>query len=352
MKINLSVKLTFLLLILSIFSNAQKTIAVQSNGTASFFIDWAQAWQNTNAGDTIYLPGGTFNIGNLDIDKVVTIIGVGHDTAYIHDRLFSHLNGTIRLLDGSDSTLLHGFLLGNLQIGTADANDNVENINISRCRIGTLKLGFNNPSPAKDILFTESVIAGIMDGMNAKHVQFNKNIFDGVVCNFNGSTVFSNNIFTYGHTANYVGYFPLESISFSFFNNNIFKVGFYPFKTTTIPSQNNLMENNIFAANITINPQTDLNVWNNNFFNQPLPDVFVGYTTGGFQSTNDYHLKTGSVGISAGTDGYDIGIYGTAIPFKEGAAPFNPRIVQETISKQTDENGRININVQVEAQQH
>ncbi|HOY52695.1 MAG TPA: hypothetical protein PLX49_13025, partial [Prolixibacteraceae bacterium] len=82
-------------------SVAQKTIAVQRNGEAVFYTEWAQAWSNTQAGDTIYLPGGTFNVGDLDIDKPVIIIGVGHDTASIHDRLYSNLNGNLRLIEGA-----------------------------------------------------------------------------------------------------------------------------------------------------------------------------------------------------------------------------------------------------------
>ncbi len=314
--------------------SAQKTIAVQSNGTASFYTDWAKAWQNTQAGDTIYLPGGTYNTGNIDIDKPVTIIGVGHDTASIHDRLFSHLNGNIRLLKGSDGTSLHGFQFVNLYIGTNATNDSVTNISITRCKLTqTLILGYKNPSPANQITIDESVISSV-DGKNAKHVTFTKNIIHGNLSNFDGNVTFLNNILVRD-------YYTLYTINSVLFRNNFFRYGAYPIYSN---SQNNLFQNNIFVANLNIHPQTDLNIWENNIFNQPINEVFVGFETG------DYHLKAGSVGIAAGTDGYDIGIYGTAVPYKEGGVPFTPRIIQDSVSKQTDEEGKINIKVQVEAQ--
>jgi hypothetical protein len=58
----------FLLLVLVIFALAtgvfaQKTIAVQGSNGATFHTNWASAWAATQTNDTIYLPGGTFNIG-------------------------------------------------------------------------------------------------------------------------------------------------------------------------------------------------------------------------------------------------------------------------------------------------
>lgn len=321
---------------IGILSFAQKTIAVQNNGTAKFYTDWALAWQNTQAGDTIYLPGGTFNTGTIEINKPITIIGVGHDATYVHDDLFSHINGEIRLLKGADGTMLHGFQMAKLRIGTNADNETVKNITISRCRCtGDFALGTTaNPSTASQIIVDECILSSV-NGMNAKHVTFTKNILTGSISNFNQNVSFINNFFSYN-------YYTLYRISSTLFRNNIFRSSLF---YNASDSPGNLFENNIFVQNFTVNPQTDLNIWNNNHFNQPLDDIFVNFAEG------DYHLKSTSVGVGAGTDGYDIGIYGTAIPYKEGAIPFTPRIVQETVSKQTDDEGKININVKVEAQE-
>jgi hypothetical protein len=329
---------------------AQKTITVQSNGDATFYTDWASAWEATQVGDTIYLPGGTFNIGNLVINRKVTIIGVGHDPTQTHDGLFSHLNGNIYFVEGSDESLLHGFQFTNLYFNTTSwVNQAVSNVTISRCRITNLtQLGYTKPSLAQHILFKENVLGGAIYGRDAQQIQFVKNIIDERVYEFDGYTVFTNNIFTYYYTST-VAWAPLQQMKNALFQNNIFRTTSYPLNTGNC--DNNLLQANIFAANITINTQTDLNTWVGNFFNQPLAEVFVNFTGGAFNPEHDYHLLPTSVGVGAGTDGFDIGIYGTAVPYKEGAVPFNPQITFEQVSGQTDEAGNIEVQVNVSAQE-
>ena len=207
-------------------------------------------------------------------------------------------------------------------------------------------MGNSSPSPVQNVHITESVL-GSIDGFNAQNVQFNKNIIDGSVQHFNGTTVFSNNIFSFGYYSNWSWHLPVRNIKNSLFQNNIFKVNNNPLDANC---QNNLLQNNIFFSNFTPDPQTEENIWQNNFFNQAFENVFVNYTGGAFNPSFDYHLLPSSVGINAGSDGYDIGIYGTAVPYKEGAVPFNPQVVFEQVSNQTDENGNISIEVEVEAQ--
>jgi hypothetical protein len=342
---------TLCLLVISItILNAQKTITVQSNGQATFYTDWAAAWTNTQAGDTIYLPGGTFNTGNIVIDRKVTIIGVGHDATHNHDGLFSHLNGNIYMVEGSDHSHLHGFQFAALYFyQTNNSAQVVSNVTVSRCRIsGITYLGYAKPSPVKHILFEENVFGGAIYGREAQHIRFVKNIIDSRVFEFNGYTEFSNNIFSYYYSSS-ISWATLQQVYNTFFQNNIFRTISYPLNTGSCA--NNVFNNNIIAANITIDAGTDLNTWTGNFFNQPMTGVFVNYTTGGFSPDNDYNLLPASVGKLAGTDGFDIGIYGTAVPYKEGAIPFNPQITLDQVSGQTDADGNIEIQINVSAQE-
>lgn len=329
------------------FVRAQKTIAVQSNGNATFYTDWAMAWEATLDGDTIYLPGGTYTTGNIVIDRKVTIIGVGHDATQTHDGLYSHLNGNIYMVEGSDNSLLHGFRFTNLYFwSTSWENQAVSNITVSRCHISNvLQLGYTIPSPAQHLLFEENAIGGTVHGRNAQNIQFRKNIFDSRVYEFDGQTIFSNNIFSYYYTSG-PSWAPLQQMKNVLFTNNIFRTTSYPFGA----SENNVLQHNIIVANFTPDPQTDLNIWTGNFFNQPLSSVFVNFTGGGFNADNDYHLLPTSVGVDAGTDGFDVGLYGTAVPYKEGAVPFNPQVTFEQVSGQTSEEGNIEVQVNVSAQ--
>lgn len=326
---------------------SQKTIAVQSNGTATFHTDWASAWAATQAGDTIYLPGGTFTIGYFTIDKTVAIIGVGHDPTQTHDSLFSHLNGTIHFAEGSDNSLLHGFQFGNLNFYANYQNQAVSNITVSRCRIiGAVNMGYTLPSPVQHVLFTENVLNNV-NGFNSQNIQFYKNIMDGVIQQFDGTTIFSNNIFSFGKYSSYVWQLPVRNVKNSLFQNNIFRVDNNPLDINCL---NNLVQNNIFYKNFTPDPQSEENIWQNNFYGQSFENVFESYLTGPFTPEFDYHLLPTSVGVDAGVDGFDIGIYGTAVPYKEGAVPFNPQIIIEQVSTQTDEEGNISVQVEVESQ--
>jgi hypothetical protein len=53
-----------------------------------------------------------------------------------------------------------------------------------------------------------------------------------------------------------------------------------------------------------------------------------------------------------GTDGTEIGIYGTAYPFKDGAFPVNPRIKFNSIAPATDAQGKIKVDIKVDAQEY
>ncbi|MEI7983947.1 MAG: hypothetical protein WCI71_20035 [Bacteroidota bacterium] len=69
-----------------------------------------------------------------------------------------------------------------------------------------------------------------------------------------------------------------------------------------------------------------------------------------FSYTNNYHLKSTSNGHNAGTDGTDVGIYGTLIPYKEAAVPFNPHISSKSIGSTTNPTGTLDVDIRVSAQ--
>jgi hypothetical protein len=52
------------------------------------------------------------------------------------------------------------------------------------------------------------------------------------------------------------------------------------------------------------------------------------------------------------TDGTDVGIYGTASPYKPGGVPYNPHFRSATIAPATDPDGDLPVNIRVAAQTH
>lgn len=73
--------------------------------------------------------------------------------------------------------------------------------------------------------------------------------------------------------------------------------------------------------------------------------VLVWYV---FNYAHNYHLKSPTTYL--GTDGTEVGIYGGTFPYKEGSVPRNPHIQLKNIASKTDDNGSLQIEIQVEAQ--
>lgn len=321
---------------------SQTHIAVQNNGEAAFYGNFADALAATAAGDTIYLPGGNFNIGTIDIDKKLTILGVGHYPEYTLASGITQLDGTIRFIEGADHSQLQGvYLTGHIYLGSGLSNQVVNNLMVSRCNVSNIYLSYNGSTAndATHLYFSENVIRSTVYGGYVQYVQFAKNFIGGGLRNLNSNAIIRNNIFL-TTSSGYLAY--LQSVVFE---NNVFLSTGNPIGVSTSSCAFN---NNIFVNNFSLPVGFS---GTGNIVNKPLAQIFMNYTGGNFSYESDFQLSETSEGINAGTDGNDIGIYGTTVPYKEGAVPFNPRIVSQQVAPETDEDGNIQININIEAQQ-
>jgi hypothetical protein len=322
------------LVLVSATATAQLRFVVQNAGGATVYESFASALAASQQGDTIYLPGGTFDIGNATINKKITMIGVGHYPAYTGPTNRTELTGSIYLVAGADTSQFHGFYLtGNFMWGTSTGNQMVNKITISRCNISNIYLSYgSNTSTSEQILISENVVRGSIVGMNAQNVLIEKNIVNNIG-NFNNNALITNNVLTVPSSD------CLNSIiSCTIQNNVVVHNGSYLFyRSSANTVQNNLFVNTYSAGSGNIDKQL-------------LESIFVNYSGGAFSYVHDFKLKDTSPGKNAGTDGTDIGIYGTVVPYKEGAVPFNPHITDEQIATRTDSQGKLNVKVTVEAQ--
>ena len=322
------------LVLVSATATAQLRFVVQNAGGATVYESFASALAASQQGDTLYLPGGTFNIANATIDKKITMIGVGHYPAYTQPTNRTELTGNINLLAGADSSQFHGFYLtGNFMWGTSAVNQMVNKITISRCNVNAIALSSGgNPSTSEQILISENVVRGAIVGRYAQNVLIEKNIVYNISY-FNNNVLINNNVV-------FTNDFCLDYITSCTVQNNVIVGGagsylFYNSSANTV--QNNLFVNTYAEGSGNIDKQS-------------LESIFVNYSGGAFSYEHDFHLKETSPGKNAGTDGNDIGIYGTVTPYKEGAVPFNPHITDEEIATRTDSQGKLNVKVTVEAQ--
>lgn len=335
------------LLLLTWNSFSQTQFALHHLGEATFFKNFAEALDASLEGDTIYLPGGNFNIGNVVIDKKLVLVGAGHYPQYSLATGITSLQGEIILVTGADHSQLHGFYLtGNIRLGNSLENQQVNNISITRCSINELRLNYDgsaNPTTSQNIMVMENVIRGQLYGGYAQYVFFSKNFFGYRVVHFNGNATFTNNIFlrqTSSWNDYVIGY--AES---TLFYNNIFLTNNYLLGGSSFA---NTFNHNIFVQNFVIPAGS---TGTGNIIQKPLAEIFANHSGNMFKYESDFQLADTSEGIGAGTDGNDIGIYGTNIPYKEGAIPFNPRIVSGQVSTETDADGNIQIDIIVNSQQ-
>lgn len=319
-------------------SMAQKTIAVLSGTSWSFYTDFSTALNQCASGSTIYLPGGNFVLSQSSdtINKSIAIIGVGHYPDSTNATGKSVLQGNLFFSSGGQNIYLEGVdITGDLQpIGTSVV---INNVRFQRSRIrGSIYLT-NGNAYFSEISFNECVVDyRVYSGSN---VRFEKCILLNYFSNCL-NCYFENNVFLYnGGSFNNV----LNGFSFCELNNNIFA------NTSPIfySSDNNVCRNNSMAlTGMGGSNTTEIN----SITNITLNNTFVNVPSNGFNYNYDYHLLSTSTGKNAGTDGTDIGIYGTTYPYKPSAVPANPHISTKVISPSSAPNGTLPVNIRVIAQ--
>lgn len=315
-------------------SFGQNLIAVQNGGEPTFYQQVDDVIVNAQDGDTIYIPGGTWVV-TKPITKRLHLAGVGHNPDATDATFATTLAHTFTLADGANNGSLTGLFIRD---GFNSSNATVTSYTVSRCRIAN-NLSFSSKN--SNFMFFENILEGSISSTItgtefASNFSFSNN-FIGYFYggNYPNNSVYKNNIFTYS------AYFI--STQYSLFENNIFVY----FNLSGI--LNSTFKNNLFVAPVVFPVGT--NVGSNNIDGQEESTIFVNQEGANFNYAHDYHLQTSSPGKNAGTDGTDVGIYGGIYPWKEGSIPFNPHFETIQISPKTDDNGNLNVNIKVVAQE-
>jgi hypothetical protein len=353
-------KITHLILfgILFMFQNSfsQSIITVQSGINVYQYNSFDSAMAYAINGDQIYLPGGVFTSGNFIVNKSVEIFGAGHYPDSTLATGITNLIGDVNLVNGSSGGLLTGcYISGNIKVGSGvPGTDSVSNFSISRCNFNNLYLSSTGLPPTNAHIFSvsENIIRGSIMGANAQSINISQNIIQGGVGYFSGNATFNNNDFIgLGNCPVLISF--LNLVSSSTFVNNIFL--FSPPACTGAAFFGDTCNLNVFTNNLFKSAITFPNGTNNGYnsiTNQTVSSIFLTATGDVFYYSQDYHLKTTSLGYHAATDGYDVGVYGTLQPYKTDAVPFNPHIQQKAISTSTNPQGQLNIQINVAGQDH
>ena len=320
--------------------NAQK-VALLHNGVTTIFSTvnpFTDAYTAAVSGDTIYLPGGSFTPPN-EFYKALTIFGAGHyvDSTMVTGK--TYINGGFVLREDADKFYMEGLEI-NGSVNFA-GNESINQVIIRRCRItASISISGNLTKPSTNFSLIGSVVLGNIDLPNAQIVLISNCIIQGQVSNSN-SNLFNNNLWLTDYV--YYGSEPAISGSNNQLNNNIF---------VKISSANLAVGNgNIFYRNLCVSASPGygtLPTVNNTYTGVAQANIFINQSGYVFDYSHNYHLKTPATYL--GTDGKEVGIYGGAFPYKEGAVPANPHFITKNIAAKTNINGQLQIQIQVAAQ--
>lgn len=353
--------LLFTALFIGASAHAQLTrIVVQGSGAPQVFTDLTEAVTAAQAGDKLYLSGGTFPYtGGLVIDKELHFIGAGiipdssqatgvttlngvdvNQPLYIlteaSGSTFTGIRFTRTEWDGSSNTT-------SVQFGTSSANDAPTGIVFQRCWFQRhLVLGHpDSPAANTNTIIDECILKGQLIGENhtatvTRTIAANGFNTIAIVSFFAGGLQVENCV-VLGTIQNTYG----ATIRNSYIQTNG--------NNATFGCANCVLENNI-TPNQTIASSAPGAVLTNNIENVDQSTVFVSESNGFYEVSDDLRMAPGSPGLAFGTDGTDVGIYGTSSPYKPGGVPYNPHFRSAVIAPATNANGDLPVNIRVAAQ--
>jgi len=303
-----------------------------SNNSTQIFTSLQSAYNSALDDDIIYLPGGTFTIQD-SIKKKLNFIGAGFFMDSCLTTGVTILSKTVLYIDSAGSGTTFEGLYINLQYNEFNPNGfhgGNNQFSLINCKLsgGTIKSGNN-------CIIKNCIILG--DITNVNNCLISNCILKrlGIQLNQNGATnsTIKNCIFT-----TQVGGYCVSNSTNSIFQNNIFGSNSIQYNSAT----------STFSNSIKYNPNTPQANEYNSILVDSIPQIFVSnMNTITINENYNYQLKPTCPGNNAGTDGTDVGIFGTAYPVKTGWVPSNPHMYFKQVAAETTPDGKLQIHYKV-----
>ena len=306
------------------------------NRPNSYVGDLQLAVNSASSGDTLYVYPSNTSYGTISINKRLYLFGKGFDGTQGYVSRINYLN-----LDTATSP------------ATNPSGSSFQGLTIN-------SLSCQKPNITNIIVAGNYFNGGITLGYNCSGwLIINNYVENNINLNSNSSIIISNNIFQSGYS------YPISNSNSSsvIFSHNLVVNFYYLYQVSNAIVTDNIficsgstnpsyMYNNIFYNNIswrtTLNPYAmppEANIGSGNKSNQD-PQFMTALSSGDFDITKDYHLKTSSPGKNAATDGTDIGPYGGSNPFVWGGSFTIPKITEANITNPViNVSTPINVNV-------
>jgi len=361
-------KITLFLILTVCGFNATKAQSIlrftPSLGTGEVYTNLDSAYTDAQDDDILYLSGNTFLFTPNYIEKRLTWVGAGIHSDSTNATGETKLNPTfstqnlLSIRPGAGSSSFSGINFGGMRLYDCDVAGNISLVTFSRCKFMSTSISLSyNSNYIGSVLsyrFQECIFNTFVEGNGFQtsapsNITFDNCLFaKGLFRLRTGAYTFNNCIFW--ATSQYD---RIQQNSGCTFNDCIFWDAADP----DFLSYDGLPSGNVFNRCVFSHPTipagssgTNPTVINNCIAN--VTDLFVN-TNGNFayEDGDDFHLLTGSAALTAGADGGQCGIYGGAVPAKQGFVPFNPHISSATIAPATI-NGTLNISIRTTSQSY
>ncbi len=330
--------ITLSLLILAAHAFAQGKVAVQSGSSVTYFDQTAlqSALNAAQDGDAVYLPGGTFT-GPFTLDRSIQLIGAGFFPDSSSATATSIITGTFFLTSNVSGSYISGVTFAGSLQAPANTFPVISDIMFHRCNF---QGSFGSPSPSSfafganssALVLSESIVTNVSLN-DAKNCVISSCIVSGQVTSCRQATIeFCH--FTLGSPGIITGCANCTIQGNVFVSSNAGLAG-------TSSSTATIHHNCFVDATPTFSDGSGYA----NQIGVSLASIYVNYPGGGYLSTTDLHLASGSPAIGAGPGGMDCGIYGGPSPWKVGSVPSNPHIQQQFIGITTYPQGDLPVQI-------
>ncbi len=331
-----------LVLIFNVMQAKAQTATLEHNGVTTVFNSsinsFVDAYAAAANGDKLYLSAGFFNVPT-GVAKKLRIIGSGHfpDSASVARR--TTFTGALNILKGADSLHVEGVFINGTINFQGDAN--ISAVKLFRCRTSTMLFPYTGTKKS-NLVFEECFVDGGIDfGNTAVNPIILRSVIKGYLYSINDRAYIEGNVFlATGTNSSITNVF--NSVTSSIVKNNIFTTSSYLMYSNCV---GNYFYNNIFVANHDL---TSNNYGIGNYV-VTRANIFVNEANSSFYD-NDYHLKTPTAYL--GTDGTQVGLYGSTTPFKDKGVSSIPQVSIKSIGSQTDINGNLPVSITVKAQKY
>ena len=327
--------LTFVFAIVAtLTAMAQQISVVSTTGATTLYRTLQDAIEGADPGSVIYLPGGGFPISDeVKINKILTIIGIGHKSNNDNVDGITTISGNLWFNEGSSGSAVMGcYITGNVNIG--DGGTAVSDVLIRYCNLNSVQV-MNNT--CMDVAVNQNYIRS-MSSFNGANAKITNNVIHSIY-GVNGGRILNNIIIDKGRPGiNDLQYFSIwADYSIISYNVMFIRQGYGGnWSNASVRGSNNSGTHNIvggygFGENCIS--------WNEKSWN----DLFENPS--GITPSSNYHFK----------DAYSeyenlIGLYADTGFNDQQIAPV-PYIVVKRVDEQTDASGKLNVKIRVKAGQ-